>query len=258
MTTSSSRRLLSLCCSGLLQLSQQQARGSGRLAVTTAAGCRSSSSSTSRPLLQQLGAGSTSSTRCTSSPSRGFAAGGRAPPVTSGPHQPNPNAARMPPGAGRAGGAPAGRPTPLAAAADAAAATTTTSTATPSGFARWLAAFKAVPTVPRVLGLAGAVPFLALAPPVAKHLSDLLPATMVDNCAMIQVCYGVTIVTFLGAVHWGVAMASPIMGAAAGGAVGARMANEAYVYSVLPSLVAWPVALMEPGALSGSVLSVFA
>jgi hypothetical protein len=53
----------------------------------------------------------------------------------------------------------------------------------------------------------------------------------------------VVIVTFLGAVHWGVAMASPL-GATA---MGARFANEAYVYSVIPSLVAWPVALMEPG-----------
>lgn len=56
-------------------------------------------------------------------------------------------------------------------------------------------------------------------------------------------CYGVTIVTFLGAVHWGVAMSSSLAGP-----VAARIANEAFVYSVIPSLCAWPVALMEPGA----------
>eukprot|EP00882_Tetradesmus_deserticola_P029169 GHRQ01032614.1.p1 GENE.GHRQ01032614.1~~GHRQ01032614.1.p1 ORF type:complete len:134 (-),score=43.92 GHRQ01032614.1:252-653(-) len=62
---------------------------------------------------------------------------------------------------------------------------------------------------------------------------------------MIQVCYGVTIVSFLGAVHWGVAMSSSLGMASA---QAAQMANEAFIYSVLPSLAAWPVALMEPGA----------
>lgn len=56
-------------------------------------------------------------------------------------------------------------------------------------------------------------------------------------------CYGVTIVSFLGAVHWGVAMSSSLAGP-----VAARIANEGFVYSVIPSLCAWPVALMEPGA----------
>eukprot|EP00878_Enallax_costatus_P041182 GHUV01047744.1.p1 GENE.GHUV01047744.1~~GHUV01047744.1.p1 ORF type:complete len:170 (-),score=46.35 GHUV01047744.1:199-708(-) len=59
----------------------------------------------------------------------------------------------------------------------------------------------------------------------------------------LQVCYGVTIVSFLGAVHWGVAMSSSLSGP-----VAARIANEGFVYSVIPSLCAWPAALMEPGA----------
>jgi hypothetical protein len=58
----------------------------------------------------------------------------------------------------------------------------------------------------------------------------------------VQVCYGVVIVTFLGAVHWGVALATPLTSP-----IAYQLANAAYVYSVLPSLVAWPVALMEPG-----------
>lgn len=101
-----------------------------------------------------------------------------------------------------------------------------------------------------------------------------------------QVCYGVTIVSFLGAVHWGLAMGSALTGPLA-----ARIAAEVsgrgdacrctghlhshllpqpachllrsaqcltlllprctaaqgYAYSVIPALVAWPVALMEPG-----------
>jgi hypothetical protein len=57
-----------------------------------------------------------------------------------------------------------------------------------------------------------------------------------------QLVYGVIIVTFLGAVHWGVALATPLTSP-----VALKLANSAYVYSVLPSLVAWPVATMEPG-----------
>ncbi|WIA12082.1 hypothetical protein OEZ85_012159 [Tetradesmus obliquus] len=117
--------------------------------------------------------------------------------------------------------------------------------ASPGSFSRWWQAFQQVPTVPKFLGLTGAIPFIALAPPVCKHLTSVLPAEVVDNCAMIQVCYGVTIVSFLGAVHWGVAMSSSLGMASA---QAAQMANEAFIYSVLPSLAAWPVALMEPGA----------
>lgn len=56
-----------------------------------------------------------------------------------------------------------------------------------------------------------------------------------------QMCYGVVIVTFLGAVHWGVAMAMPLTSP-----VAYRLANEAFVWSVIPSVMAWPVALMDP------------
>jgi hypothetical protein len=49
-------------------------------------------------------------------------------------------------------------------------------------------------------------------------------------------------VTFLGAVHWGVALATPLTSR-----IAVKIANEAFVYSVIPSLCAWPVALMEPG-----------
>eukprot|EP00879_Flechtneria_rotunda_P019705 GHRR01020706.1.p1 GENE.GHRR01020706.1~~GHRR01020706.1.p1 ORF type:complete len:248 (+),score=50.79 GHRR01020706.1:350-1093(+) len=122
--------------------------------------------------------------------------------------------------------------------------------ASQGSFSHWWTAFQAVPTVPKVLGLAGAIPFIALAPPVAKHLAGILPTKFLENTAVIQVCYGVTIVSFLGAVHWGVAMSSGLSGLA-----GSKIANEAFIYSVLPSLAAWPVALMEPGA-GATVLSV--
>jgi hypothetical protein len=54
--------------------------------------------------------------------------------------------------------------------------------------------------------------------------------------------YGITIVTFLGAVHWGLAMGSPSLASP----VMARAARESYLWSVIPSLFAFPLAAMEP------------
>lgn len=78
--------------------------------------------------------------------------------------------------------------------------------------------------------------------PQHRAAAPLPPPTTTTHTAAPQVCYGVVIVTFLGAVHWGVAMATPLTSP-----IAVRLANEAFVYSVLPSLVAWPVALMDPG-----------
>lgn len=54
---------------------------------------------------------------------------------------------------------------------------------------RWWNTFKAVPAVPKVLGLTGAIPFIALAPPVAKHLDMFLPEVMCQNAAAWQVSH---------------------------------------------------------------------
>jgi len=56
-----------------------------------------------------------------------------------------------------------------------------------SPFEQWRRNFQRVPSVPKWLGLTGAIPFIALAPPVCKHLAPLLPTTISENCAMIQV-----------------------------------------------------------------------
>jgi hypothetical protein len=56
-----------------------------------------------------------------------------------------------------------------------------------SPFERWWAGIKAVPPVPRFLGFAGIIPFIALAPPVSKHLFWILPHDVIDNSAMFQV-----------------------------------------------------------------------
>lgn len=67
-----------------------------------------------------------------------------------------------------------------------------------------------MPAVPKVLGLAGAIPFLVLNPPTAHYLAAVLPMNLVLNAAAWQVSYAACIVSFLGAVNWGSAMASPL------------------------------------------------
>lgn len=52
---------------------------------------------------------------------------------------------------------------------------------------QWHDQFKLVPVAAKLLGLAGAIPFIALAEPVVKHLDFILPAELVDNAAMLQV-----------------------------------------------------------------------
>lgn len=56
-----------------------------------------------------------------------------------------------------------------------------------SPFERWWAAFQSVPPVPKLLGVTGAIPFIALSPPVSKHLFWILPHDVIDNSAMFQV-----------------------------------------------------------------------
>ena len=54
--------------------------------------------------------------------------------------------------------------------------------------------------------IAGAIPFLALSPPIAQSL-PLLPADLVASAALLQLGYGASIASFLGGIHWALAMA---------------------------------------------------
>ena len=54
--------------------------------------------------------------------------------------------------------------------------------------------------------VAGAIPFLALSPPIAQSL-PLLPADLVASAALLQLGYGASIASFLGGIHWALAMA---------------------------------------------------
>ncbi|KAK9836975.1 hypothetical protein WJX81_003874 [Elliptochloris bilobata] len=105
-------------------------------------------------------------------------------------------------------------------------------------------ALSAVPALPRFLGLAGAIPFIALSPPIAAAL-PLLPADLVANAGMLQVGYGASILSFLGGIHWAMAMAEY-----GGPAQSAAAATERYLWSVTPCLMAWPAVSLEPGPAS--------
>ena len=52
--------------------------------------------------------------------------------------------------------------------------------------------------MPLVLGLAGAIPFVALAAPVAPNLPFDLPEAIMSCRAQLQAGYGATILSFLG------------------------------------------------------------
>lgn len=82
----------------------------------------------------------------------------------------------------------------------------------------------------RVLGAAGAVPFVALSRPVVERMPVSDEAKR--DAGKLQVAYGASILSFLGAVHWGCVVAP---GAAATPSAPARLA-----WSVVPSLIAWP------------------
>lgn len=93
-----------------------------------------------------------------------------------------------------------------------------------------------LPAPARLLGTAGLIPFMGLAiaawagwPPAAPALA----------------AYGATILAFLGAVHWGLALRAPASEQGAG--------TARYALGVLPALLAW-VALVVPPLQAGLVL----
>ena len=104
--------------------------------------------------------------------------------------------------------------------------------------------------VPVALGLAGAIPFVALAAPLAPALGGYVPAGLfpVERRAEAQAKYGAAIVSFLGGMHWGFAGAGFAEAGAAAGAGASAAAREAlllagparFAWSVVPSLLAWP------------------
>ena len=131
--------------------------------------------------------------------------------------------------------------------------------------------FPEVPPVPLALGLAGAIPFVALAAPVSASigLEGVFPEAY---RAAAQAGYGAAILSFLGGTQWGFAASG--YGAAHVAAGSGKVAADAafaianlagpgrYVYGVAPSLYAWTaLALPVPAqlvALAGGLGAVLA
>lgn len=96
----------------------------------------------------------------------------------------------------------------------------------------------------KVLGYAGALPFLALSPPVLERMVETERKKEVAE--KLQVAYGASILSFLGAVHWGFVLKnkSPI----------ASFDSKRIAWSVVPSLIAWPTTAL-PTELGAATLA---
>lgn len=92
----------------------------------------------------------------------------------------------------------------------------------------------AAPTIANYLGFGGAIPF------VAGSISALVASdpAVIPIARAVQL-YGASILSFLGAVHWGAALRAP---------TSTRESNIDFAYSVVPSLVGWGASMMEPAA----------
>jgi hypothetical protein len=85
-----------------------------------------------------------------------------------------------------------------------------------------------ISSVGSLLGYLGLVPFVSLA-----ALSFLVSWEHRPTVVFCLLAYGVTIVSFLGAIHWGLTMISPFP------------SKQQLVWGVAPSLMAW-ISLMVP------------
>lgn len=95
---------------------------------------------------------------------------------------------------------------------------------------------QALPASVSWLGHGGLVPFAALA------LAAWTGGPWADLAQEALLTYGAVILSFVGALHWGLAMALP--------GLTQRQRTGAFAWSVVPALVAWPALLvpMQAGA----------
>ena len=83
-------------------------------------------------------------------------------------------------------------------------------------------------------GYGGLLPFVALA------LACMLDGPAPWRIALLS--YGALILSFVGALHWGVAVSTS--------ALSQRQRNVCFVWSVVPALLAWVTFFLAPGAAS--------
>jgi Protein of unknown function (DUF3429) len=103
-----------------------------------------------------------------------------------------------------------------------------------------------MPVVELLLAAAGGFPLTTLAGMIVTGMA--IPG--LDN-QFALLTYGAIVLTFMGAVHWGLAMTAPV--ADGGGTWGTRSQWRAYTVSMVPGLVAW-VALLLPTKVGAWVL----
>lgn len=112
-------------------------------------------------------------------------------------------------------------------------------------------------TVPRpalALGLAGLIPFAATSVTSLAGPQELRP-----HAALALSAYGAVILSFLGGIHWGMAMAAS---SRRGAGTGDREMLRSLVIAIVPSLAGWAGLLLPQTAglllLSASFLAMFA
>lgn len=88
------------------------------------------------------------------------------------------------------------------------------------------------PVVPRLLGYGGLIPFVGLA---ALSIVEPHHGVMYRGALLL---YGAVILSFVGAIHWGVALINAGMNE--------RERNAEYCWSVVPALMGWITCIFSP------------
>ncbi len=90
----------------------------------------------------------------------------------------------------------------------------------------------ALPRTVAWLGYGGLIPFLVLTP---GSLLDYHYGALWSDALY---AYGAIILSFIGALHWGLAMSLPELSE--------RQRSALFLWSVVPALIAWPAVLFSP------------